>query len=53
MKKLVIEKGNNAHILQLTLHNQIMIIGQVNKLLDKYDSVSWVNRDTEFHIKRK
>ena len=45
-------KGNNAHILQLTLTDPVSIFGYIDELFKKYDSVSWVHED-KFHIKRR
>lgn len=53
MKRLMASKGNNAHIIQLTLAKGKRIIKYVTKLLEVYDSVSWFNPDNKFYIKRK
>ena len=42
-------KGNNAHVLQLTLTEKFPIAGWIEKLLTKYDSVSWVNNENKFY----
>jgi len=51
--KLMKSKGNNAHIMQLTLNDDVSINKYVSSLLEKYDSVSWYNREHEFHIKKR
>ena len=54
MTQMVQTNANNAHVLQLTLRmSSIRLIGYINKLLETYDSVSWVDNDNKFHIKRK
>jgi hypothetical protein len=52
MVQMVNAKGNNAHILQLTLNSLVFIRQHMERLLLRYDSVSWV-RDGKFFIKRK
>ncbi len=52
MKSMMQAKGNNVHILQLTLCGDIRIAGYIDKLLKYYDSVSWVNPQGKFHLKR-
>lgn len=52
MIQMVQTKGNHAHILQLTLFNDIAILGHAQRLLKIYDTVSWV-RNNKFYIKRK
>lgn len=53
MVEMIQTKGNNAHILQLTIKDtKINILKYVNLLLKVYDSVSWLNNDGKFHIKR-
>ena len=54
MTQMVQTNANNAHVLQLTLRmSSIRLIVHINKLLETYDSVSWVDNDNKFHIKRK
>ena len=54
MTQMVQTNANNAHVLQLTLcMSSIRLIVHINKLLETYDSVSWVDNDNKFHIKRK
>lgn len=53
MIKAVQEKGNNVHIVQLTLNNPHKITKYVDLLLDKYESVSWCNKEGRFSIKTK
>lgn len=45
-------KGTNAHIIQLTLMKDINIKYYLDILLNKYSSVSWINPDKKFFIKR-
>ena len=52
MTKLQQSKGNNAHIIQLTLNDDVSIQKAIDRLLKQYDSVSWYNRDDKFHIRR-
>ena len=52
MAQMVNAKGNNAHILQLTLNSLVLIRQYMKELILRYDSVSWV-RDGKFFIKRK
>ena len=53
MIELVQAHGNNAHILQLTLNSEVTIVKYIAKLLKYYDSVSWFNREHQFHIRRR
>jgi len=46
-------KGNNAHIIQLMLGSKVNVRAYVKKLLQYYDTVSWVNREKQFHIVRR
>ena len=52
MGRLQKSKGNNAHIISLTLEDDVSIYKYITQLLDKYDSVSWYNREDGFHIRR-
>ena len=52
MQELMKSKGNNAHILQLTINDGYSIIDYLEVLFKKYDSVSWFNREHKFHIRR-
>jgi hypothetical protein len=52
MAKLQKSKGNNAHIISLNIEDDVRVMKYLITLLDKYDSVSWYNRDHEFHIRR-
>lgn len=45
-------KGNNAHILQLTLLDKFPIACWIEKLRGEYDSVSWVNDNNKFYLVR-
>ena len=47
------EKGNNCHIIQITLNHGVNIMFQIHKLLDRYETVSWVNPTGKFSIKRR
>ena len=51
--KAMAEKGNNAHIAQLTLNDKVAIVHYAQELLKRYDSVSWFNREHKFHIMRR
>ena len=44
-------KGNNAHILQITLKDEVVILNYIDKLLRYYDSVSWV-RNGKLYIRK-
>ena len=50
MQKLMLSKGNNAHIVQLTLDENISIRFYAAFLLSKYKTVSWFNREHKFSI---
>lgn len=52
MQDLMKSKGTNAHIIQLTINNSIKISPYVEMLLKNYTTVSWINRENVFHIKR-
>ncbi len=52
MQDLMKSKGHNAHIIQLSLGGSIRINDYIDKLLLNYDSVSWINREHKFHIRR-
>lgn len=52
MQELCRSKGTNAHIVNLTLDSKVSIIFYMNALLEKYQSVSWVNPDNKFYIRR-
>ena len=52
MRKLMTSKGNNAHIVQITLCEDLPITFFAQELLSKYDSVSWFNREHKFQIRR-
>lgn len=53
MAQLCQSKGNNAHVLQITLNTETCINKYIEKLLQYYDSVSWYNPDHKFFIRRK
>ena len=50
MQKFVESKGDNAHIIQLTLSENISIRTYAAFLLSKYKTVSWFNREHKFYI---
>ena len=52
MQSLMKSQGANAHIVQLTINNGVSITPYIEKLLSNYNSVSWINRDNKFYIKR-
>jgi len=54
MQALMNTKGNNAHIVNLTLNSDdATVLDTIKALLNRYDSVSWYNRDHRFYIRRK
>ena len=53
MQRFMKSKGNNAHIMQLTINDvQGFIQTNMQVLLTKYDTVSWFNPKYEFYIRR-
>lgn len=46
-------KGDNAHILQLTLNNNFNVFDYIDNLLEKYKSVSWFRKDKLYVRRRK
>jgi hypothetical protein len=52
MVGLMKSKGTNAHVIQLTLCDEIPIKLYIERLLEVYSSVSWVTRENKFHIRR-
>ena len=50
MQQFVQSKGNNAHIIQLTLQTDISIRLYTSFLLSRYKTVSWFNREHKFYI---
>ena len=52
MQRLQQSKGNNAHIIQLMIKDDLSIYKYLPILLKCYDSVSWLNREHKFHIRR-
>ena len=53
MVMAVQEHGMNCHIVQITLNHEVNIMFQIHKLLDRYETVSWVNPTGKFSIKRR
>lgn len=52
MQDLMKSCGKNAHIVQLTLTDGLSIAFYVYKLLNIYESVSWINEGGKFFIRR-
>ncbi len=52
MMNLTKSKGTNAHIITLKLVNRVNIVSYIDMLLGIYSSVSWVNPDGKFFIRR-
>jgi len=52
MKTLIQERGNNAHVIQLTLRSPNSILNHMTRLLKYYDSVSWLH-EGRFNIRRR
>ena len=52
MQRFMKSKGNHAHIVRITIHDEANIRKGVETLLKCYDSVSWYNPDHKFHIRR-
>jgi hypothetical protein len=51
--KLLDNDGNNAVIVRLELRNKHDIIFYADKLLERFDSVSWVHKERLFTRRRK
>lgn len=51
MVELVKAKGDNIHVVQLTLNKDIDILGYVKEFLKEYKTVSWI-RKNKFFIRR-
>lgn len=51
MQEFMKSKGDNAHIVQLTIKDDCSIFRCINTLLERYKTVSWFNQENKFFIK--